>query len=98
MGRPLPVSSAWQQLPLSSYRLASRHVGDNRYGCIPVAATDFLYEAFEPELDWGHFGVKVAQKDIPKLGQLLEGFSEEQLRVKQVRGQCSVQSRFLVGP
>ena len=40
----------------------------HRYGCIPVAATDFLYEAFEPELDWGHFGVKVAQRDIPKLG------------------------------
>lgn len=22
------------------------------YGCIPVAATDMLYEAFEPEMDW----------------------------------------------
>lgn len=29
-----------------------------RYGCVPVAATDFLYEAFEPEIDWGYFGVK----------------------------------------
>ena len=59
----------------------------HRYGCIPVAATDFLYEAFEPELDWGHFGVKVAQWDIPKLGQLLEAYTEEQLQVKQVSGQ-----------
>ena len=26
------------------------------YGCIPVAATDMLYEAFEPEMDWSRWG------------------------------------------
>lgn len=61
------------------------------YGCIPVIATDMLYEAFEPELNWRHFGVKVAQRDIPKLGPLLDGFSEEELREKQSRVRCAAQ-------
>ncbi len=54
------------------------------YGCIPVVATDYLYEAFEPEINWRHFGVRVAQKDINLLGEMLDGFSEEELKKKQV--------------
>ena len=61
-----------------------------RYGCIPVIATDMLYEAFEPELDWSHFGVRVSQRDIPKLGDLLDNFSEKELLQKQVRREHKV--------
>eukprot|EP00798_Chlamydomonas_sp_ICE-L_P029684 gene29684-5097_t len=49
-----------------------RGIVSSMYGCIPVSATDFLHEAFEPELDWGRFSIRVAQRDIPKLGSLLD--------------------------
>jgi len=61
------------------------------YGCIPVIATDFLYEAFEPELDWAHWGVRVPQRDIPKLGQVLEGYSSSQVAELQERVRCAAQ-------
>ena len=48
-----------------------------------------LYEAFEPEMDWGHFGVRVNQSEIPQLGDLLDGYDEEQLKLKQVGGQSA---------
>lgn len=41
-------------------------------------------QAFEPELDWGRFGVRVAQRDIPKLGDMLDSFTEEQVKEMQV--------------
>ena len=31
-----------------------------------------MYEAFEPELDWWRFSVRVKQRDIPKLGAMLD--------------------------
>ncbi len=48
-------------------------------------------QAFEPEMDWSHFGVRVAQRDIPKLGGLLEGFSKEKVAEMQVR-MCMAES------
>ncbi|KAG2482982.1 hypothetical protein HYH03_018108 [Edaphochlamys debaryana] len=61
------------------------------YGCIPVAATDMLYEAFEPELDWSRFGVRIAQKDIPKLADVIEGFTPEQVSDMQAKTACAAQ-------
>ena len=51
---------------------------------MPVLATDFLYEAFEPEMDWSYFGVRVAQRDIPSLGVRLDKMSTQELEKKQV--------------
>ncbi len=56
---------------------------------MPVIATDMLYEAFEPEIDWGRFGVRVAQKDIPSLGDMLDDMSEAEYKAKQVGGGCA---------
>ncbi|KAL6761691.1 acetylglucosaminyltransferase [Haematococcus lacustris] len=61
------------------------------YGCIPVMATDFLHEAFEPEMDWSRFGVRVPQRDIPRLGQLLESFTDQQVADMQRRTSCAAQ-------
>ncbi|KAG2452928.1 hypothetical protein HYH02_002267 [Chlamydomonas schloesseri] len=61
------------------------------YGCIPVAATDMLYEAFEPEMDWGRFGVRISQAEIPQLADKLEAFSEAQVARMQERTACAAQ-------
>ncbi len=37
-----------------------------------------MYEAFEPEIDWGRFSVRVRQREIPKLGDLLDDMIAKQ--------------------
>ena len=61
------------------------------FGCVPVCATDFLYEAFEPELDWSHFGIKVNQKDISTLGSILDQYDKKEFELKQARVRCAAQ-------
>ncbi|GAX76768.1 hypothetical protein CEUSTIGMA_g4215.t1 [Chlamydomonas eustigma] len=60
-------------------------------GCIPVVATDMLFEAFEPEMDWGHFGVRVSQSNISSLGDLLDTYPLDELKEKQARLPCAAQ-------
>lgn len=43
-----------------------------------------LLQAFEPELDWSHFGVRVAQHDIPTLGDLLDNMPKGRIKELQV--------------
>jgi len=61
------------------------------YGCIPVIATDFLHEAFEPEMDWGRFGVRVGQRDIPKLGDMLDAMDDAKVAELQRKTVCAAQ-------
>ncbi len=64
-------------------------------GCVPVVISDNVLEAFEPFLDWNTFGVRLAEKDIPQLHQVLaaispkvgEGLSGERERGPAVSGQ-----------
>ncbi len=50
-----------------------------------MLTTDFLYEAFEPEMDWSRWGVKIAQRDIPKLADKLEAIGPGEIKNLQVR-------------
>ncbi|XP_064994763.1 probable glycosyltransferase At5g25310 [Musa acuminata AAA Group] len=45
------------------------------YDCIPVIIANNFVLPFEEVLDWGAFSVVVAEKDIPKLKQILLGIS-----------------------
>jgi hypothetical protein len=42
-------------------------------------------QAFEPEMDWGRFGVRVAQADIPKLGSLLEDLAQDKTKIADMQ-------------
>ncbi|KXZ41223.1 hypothetical protein GPECTOR_636g743 [Gonium pectorale] len=53
-------------------------------GCVPVTITDGLHQPFEPELPWGDFSVPVAEKDIPRLHEILEAIPPERLAAMQV--------------
>ncbi len=53
-------------------------------GCVPVVIGDGIHQAFEPQLDWGRFAVRVAEADIPRLPYILAGLSEEEVQAKQV--------------
>lgn len=52
---------------------------------MPVTMTDFVYQPFEPELDWSQFSLHVPEQDIPRLHEILESVSPERLRQLQVR-------------
>ena len=54
--------------------------------------TRAIVQAFEPELDWGRFGVRVAQRDIPTLGEKLEAFTDVEVKEMQVRSRACVQA------
>ncbi|KAG2487592.1 hypothetical protein HYH03_013871 [Edaphochlamys debaryana] len=60
-------------------------------GCVPVLISDGVYEAFEPVLDWGRFGVRVAEADIPRLHEILEAISPEEYALKASRLRCAAQ-------
>lgn len=51
-------------------------------GCVPVVISDGVLEAFEPYLDWNDFGVRVLEKDIPRMHEILEAITP------QVSGLC----------
>lgn len=46
-------------------------------GCVPVLATDHMYEFFEPEIPWTRFGIRISQSEIPNLHKILETVSPE---------------------
>eukprot|EP00798_Chlamydomonas_sp_ICE-L_P022481 gene22481-29607_t len=65
-------------------------------GCIPVSATDMLYEAFEPEMDWGRYSIRVAQKDIPTLGDMLDNLvANEPEKVAEMQRKLSCAAQHL---
>jgi len=45
--------------------------------CIPVIIADGIVMPFERYLNWGRFSVKIMQKDINKLDEILKSISEE---------------------
>ncbi|GIL44053.1 hypothetical protein Vafri_1620 [Volvox africanus] len=59
-------------------------------GCAPVIVADGVAEPFEPALNWGDWGVRLAEEAIPQAHELLAaGLSE--LPKKQARMHCAAQ-------
>ncbi|KAK3272306.1 hypothetical protein CYMTET_19393 [Cymbomonas tetramitiformis] len=60
-----------------------RVVDSITHGCIPVIVQDDTYMEFEPHLDYEKFAVRIAQKDVPKMKEILEAISPDQIRAMQ---------------
>ena len=56
---------------------------------------DFVYQPFEPELDWSKFSVTLPQSEIPRLHEALAAISTDQYKDLQVIGVKTEQSRLL---
>jgi len=46
---------------------------------------DFVYQPFEPELDWTRFSVTLPQSDIPRLHEILGDIDMDQYNKMQAR-------------
>ncbi|KAA8523153.1 hypothetical protein F0562_009576 [Nyssa sinensis] len=64
------------------------------YECVPVIISDNFVPPFFEILDWGAFSVIVAEKDIPKLKDILLSISDEKYLEMQL-GVRKVQQHFL---
>lgn len=53
-------------------------------GCVPVTITDRVLQPFEPEVPWTSWSVPVAEGNISRLHEILEGISSEELKAMQV--------------
>jgi hypothetical protein len=58
------------------------------YGCIPLLLTDHLHEAYEPELPWASFSLRLPQNSSAWLHEELAGQSSGQVERWQVRGRA----------
>ncbi|KAG9449175.1 hypothetical protein H6P81_009140 [Aristolochia fimbriata] len=67
------------------------------YECVPVIISDNFVPPFFEVLDWESFAVFVAEKDIPKLKDILLSITEERYRTMQMRVK-KVQKHFLWHP
>jgi hypothetical protein len=56
------------------------------YGCIPVLMTDYLFEAFEPEMPWGRFATRLPQRSAATLHLALAAQGPQEVAQKQVSG------------
>lgn len=54
------------------------------YGCIPLLLTDHLHEAYEPELPWSSFSLRLPQNRSAWLHEELAGQSGGQVERWQV--------------
>ncbi len=54
------------------------------YGCTPLLLTDHLHEAFEPELTWASFALRLPQALNASLHLALAGQSRQQVERRQV--------------
>ncbi len=59
-------------------------------GCIPVLVGDGLHQPFQPELDWGKFSIRVAERDIPRMHEVLALIDDNTVRVMQVRSAAAL--------
>jgi hypothetical protein len=46
------------------------------HGCVPILVMDDVNAIFEPELDWPSFSVRIKEKEIESLPQLLSAINE----------------------
>ena len=53
------------------------------HGCIPGIIMDNVQAQFESVLDFGAFSVRIAQKDIPRIPQLLLSVSAQRVQEMQ---------------
>ncbi|KAG2486865.1 hypothetical protein HYH03_014548 [Edaphochlamys debaryana] len=60
-------------------------------GCVPVLISDGVLQPWEPFLDWGSFGVRVAEADIPRLHEVLEAVGPEEYARKDAALRCAAQ-------
>jgi hypothetical protein len=52
-------------------------------GCIPVIISDGLVAPYEDLLDYRKFAIKIAEKDIPLIRDILLSVPKEEIRAKQ---------------
>lgn len=64
------------------------------YGCIPVIIADNFVHPLNEVLNWNAFSITVAEKDIPKLKDILLNISERKYRSMQLRVK-KVQRHFI---
>ncbi|KAB2618481.1 glycosyltransferase [Pyrus ussuriensis x Pyrus communis] len=67
------------------------------YECVPVIISDNFVPPFFEVLDWGAFSVILAEKDIPKLKEILVSIPEEKYLQLQL-GVRKIQKHFLWHP
>ncbi|KXZ45291.1 hypothetical protein GPECTOR_56g387 [Gonium pectorale] len=60
-------------------------------GCLPVTIADHVAEPFEPSVSWDDWGLRVAERDIPRLHELLDAVTPEQRQAKRARMYCAAQ-------
>ncbi len=53
------------------------------HGCVPVVIMDNVHAVLESALDWGSFSLRVAERDVEQLPQLLLAVSSQQLAALQ---------------
>ena len=63
------------------------------HGCVPVVIMDNVHAVLESALDWGSFSLRVAERDVEQLPQLLHAVSSQQLATLQA-GLAKVWHRF----
>lgn len=63
-------------------------------GCVPVPVTDYVYQPFEPHLNWSRFSVHIPEKRIPKAHEVLGNITVEQYEQLQVELRCAAQHLF----
>lgn len=54
-------------------------------GCLPVTIGDKVLQPFEPQINWSHFSVPVAEKDIPSLHQILQSVEDDEARMAKMQ-------------
>ena len=53
------------------------------HGCVPVIIMDGVHAVFESILNVDAFGVRIEQKDVPNILEILQSMPEKKLRAKQ---------------
>ncbi|KAG2434452.1 hypothetical protein HYH02_012282 [Chlamydomonas schloesseri] len=70
-------------------------------GCLPVVVSDDVLQPFEPEMDWGGFGLRVAHAHVPRLHTLLQEAEDEDggagLAARTASLPCAAQHLFWSG-
>ncbi|THU63417.1 hypothetical protein C4D60_Mb01t15530 [Musa balbisiana] len=77
-------SSKYCVCPMGYEVNSPRIVEAIHYECVPVIIADNFVLPFQEVLDWSAFSVVVAEKDIPRLKEILLGIGEERYMTMQM--------------
>jgi hypothetical protein len=60
-------------------------------GCVPLLIGDFVYQPFEPEVNWAEFSVTVKQSEIHRLHEILGKIDDKEYRRLQKNLRCGAE-------